>query len=68
MSGIAGLARLRIGHTYLTQRYLLTRDPQPYCDRLLGAAHRAAPVGYPKAEVPLAFCLCQLEGREEILC
>ncbi|MPC68616.1 hypothetical protein E2C01_062818 [Portunus trituberculatus] len=26
------LARLRIGHTYLTQRYLFTRDPQPYCD------------------------------------
>ncbi|MPC76226.1 hypothetical protein E2C01_070633 [Portunus trituberculatus] len=26
------LARLRIGHTYLTQRYLLTRDPQSYCD------------------------------------
>ncbi|MPC92443.1 hypothetical protein E2C01_087532 [Portunus trituberculatus] len=26
------LARLRIGHTYLTQRYLLTRDPQPYYD------------------------------------
>ncbi|MPC64239.1 hypothetical protein E2C01_058350 [Portunus trituberculatus] len=25
------LARLRIGHTYLTQRNLLTRDPQPYC-------------------------------------
>ena len=29
------LARLRIGHTYLTQRYLLTRDPQPYCDDCL---------------------------------
>ncbi|MPD03620.1 hypothetical protein E2C01_099262 [Portunus trituberculatus] len=26
------LARLRIGHTYLTQRYLLTMDPQTYCD------------------------------------
>ncbi|MPD03893.1 hypothetical protein E2C01_099551 [Portunus trituberculatus] len=26
------LARLRIVYTYLTQRYLLTRDPQPYCD------------------------------------
>ncbi|MPC66277.1 hypothetical protein E2C01_060424 [Portunus trituberculatus] len=26
------LARLRIGHTYLTQSYLLTRDPPPYCD------------------------------------
>ncbi|MPC73320.1 hypothetical protein E2C01_067644 [Portunus trituberculatus] len=25
----------RIGHTYLTQRYLLTRDPQPYCDDCL---------------------------------
>ncbi|MPC28245.1 hypothetical protein E2C01_021443 [Portunus trituberculatus] len=25
------LAQLRIGHTYLTQDYLLTRDPQPYC-------------------------------------
>ncbi|MPC84419.1 hypothetical protein E2C01_079157 [Portunus trituberculatus] len=25
------LARLRISHTYLTQRYLLTRDSQPYC-------------------------------------
>ncbi|MPD05945.1 hypothetical protein E2C01_101718 [Portunus trituberculatus] len=24
--------RLRIGHTYLTNRYLLTRDPQPFCD------------------------------------
>ncbi|MPC99571.1 hypothetical protein E2C01_094994 [Portunus trituberculatus] len=24
------LTRLRIGHTYFTQRYLLTRDPQPY--------------------------------------
>ncbi|MPC59717.1 hypothetical protein E2C01_053744 [Portunus trituberculatus] len=25
-----------IGYTYLTQRYLLTRDPQPYCnDRLV---------------------------------
>ncbi|MPC90835.1 hypothetical protein E2C01_085838 [Portunus trituberculatus] len=30
------LARLRIGHTYLTQRYLLTRDPQHYCDDCLG--------------------------------
>ncbi|MPC99596.1 hypothetical protein E2C01_095021 [Portunus trituberculatus] len=29
------LARLRIGHTYLTQRYLLTRDPKPYCDDCL---------------------------------
>ncbi|MPC89955.1 hypothetical protein E2C01_084920 [Portunus trituberculatus] len=29
------LARLRIGHTYLTQRYLMTRDPQPYCDDCL---------------------------------
>ncbi|MPC52791.1 hypothetical protein E2C01_046669 [Portunus trituberculatus] len=29
------LARLRIGHIYLTQRYLLTRDPQPYCDDCL---------------------------------
>ncbi|MPC65227.1 hypothetical protein E2C01_059359 [Portunus trituberculatus] len=29
------LARLRIGYTYLTQRYLLTRDPQPYCDDCL---------------------------------
>ncbi|MPC58373.1 hypothetical protein E2C01_052375 [Portunus trituberculatus] len=29
------LARLRIGHTYLTRRYLLTRDPQPYCDDCL---------------------------------
>ncbi|MPC88711.1 hypothetical protein E2C01_083630 [Portunus trituberculatus] len=29
------LARVRIGHTYLTQRYLLTRDPQPYCDDYL---------------------------------
>ncbi|MPC64124.1 hypothetical protein E2C01_058235 [Portunus trituberculatus] len=29
------LARLRIGHTYLTQRYLLKRDPQPYCDDCL---------------------------------
>ncbi|MPC63494.1 hypothetical protein E2C01_057592 [Portunus trituberculatus] len=29
------LARLRIGHTYLTQRFLLTRDPQPYCDDCL---------------------------------
>ncbi|MPC59658.1 hypothetical protein E2C01_053682 [Portunus trituberculatus] len=29
------LARLRIGHTYLRQRYLLTRDPQPYCDDCL---------------------------------
>ncbi|MPC32571.1 hypothetical protein E2C01_025886 [Portunus trituberculatus] len=29
------LARLRIGHTYLTQRYLLIRDPQPYCDDCL---------------------------------
>ncbi|MPC21544.1 hypothetical protein E2C01_014534 [Portunus trituberculatus] len=29
------LARLRIGHTYLTQRYILTRDPQPYCDDCL---------------------------------
>ncbi|MPC19574.1 hypothetical protein E2C01_012493 [Portunus trituberculatus] len=29
------LARLRIGHTYLTQRYLLTRDPQLYCDDCL---------------------------------
>ncbi|MPC72060.1 hypothetical protein E2C01_066353 [Portunus trituberculatus] len=29
------LARLRIGHTYLTQRYLLTRDPQPYCEDYL---------------------------------
>ncbi|MPC65066.1 hypothetical protein E2C01_059190 [Portunus trituberculatus] len=29
------LAQLRIGHTYLTQRYLLTRDPQPYCDDCL---------------------------------
>ncbi|MPC73519.1 hypothetical protein E2C01_067852 [Portunus trituberculatus] len=28
-------AQLRIGHTYLTQRYLLTRDPQPYCDDCL---------------------------------
>ncbi|MPC72139.1 hypothetical protein E2C01_066433 [Portunus trituberculatus] len=29
------LTRLRIGHTYLTQRYLLTRDPQPYCEDCL---------------------------------
>ncbi|MPC48881.1 hypothetical protein E2C01_042667 [Portunus trituberculatus] len=29
------LARLRIGYTYLTQRYLLTRDPQPYCEDCL---------------------------------
>ncbi|MPC77303.1 hypothetical protein E2C01_071754 [Portunus trituberculatus] len=29
------LARLRISHTYLTQRYLLTRDPEPYCDDCL---------------------------------
>ncbi|MPC99109.1 hypothetical protein E2C01_094505 [Portunus trituberculatus] len=29
------LVRLRIGHTYLTQRYLLTRDPQPYGDDCL---------------------------------
>ncbi|MPD01422.1 hypothetical protein E2C01_096949 [Portunus trituberculatus] len=29
------LARLRIGHTYLTQRYLLTRNRQPYCDDCL---------------------------------
>ncbi|MPC19957.1 hypothetical protein E2C01_012887 [Portunus trituberculatus] len=29
------MERLRIGHTYLTQRYLLTRDPQPYCDDCL---------------------------------
>ncbi|MPC58258.1 hypothetical protein E2C01_052254 [Portunus trituberculatus] len=29
------LARLRISHTYLTQRYFLTRDPQPYCDDCL---------------------------------
>ncbi|MPC59446.1 hypothetical protein E2C01_053465 [Portunus trituberculatus] len=29
------LARQRIGHTYLTQRYLLTRDPQPYRDDYL---------------------------------
>ncbi|MPC15984.1 hypothetical protein E2C01_008790 [Portunus trituberculatus] len=28
-------ARLKIGHTYFTQRYLLTRDPQPYCDDCL---------------------------------
>ncbi|MPC77631.1 hypothetical protein E2C01_072090 [Portunus trituberculatus] len=31
------LARLGIGHMYLTQRYLLTRDPQPYCDDCLVA-------------------------------
>ncbi|MPC92077.1 hypothetical protein E2C01_087149 [Portunus trituberculatus] len=29
------LARLLIGHTYLTKRYLLTRDPQPFCDDCL---------------------------------
>ncbi|MPC91176.1 hypothetical protein E2C01_086195 [Portunus trituberculatus] len=29
------LTRLCIGHTYLTQRYLLTRDPQPYCEECL---------------------------------
>ncbi|MPC54013.1 hypothetical protein E2C01_047919 [Portunus trituberculatus] len=29
------LVRLRIGHMYLTQRYLMTRDPQPYCDDCL---------------------------------
>ncbi|MPC96291.1 hypothetical protein E2C01_091542 [Portunus trituberculatus] len=29
------LARLRIGHTYLTQRYLMTRDPESYCDDCL---------------------------------
>ncbi|MPC64615.1 hypothetical protein E2C01_058733 [Portunus trituberculatus] len=29
------LAWLRISHTYLTQRYLLTRDSQPYCDDCL---------------------------------
>ncbi|MPC90912.1 hypothetical protein E2C01_085916 [Portunus trituberculatus] len=29
------LTRLRIGHTYLTQMYLLTRDSQPYCDDCL---------------------------------
>ncbi|MPC70499.1 hypothetical protein E2C01_064749 [Portunus trituberculatus] len=29
------LTRLRIGHTYLTQRYLLTRDLQPYCEDCL---------------------------------
>ena len=26
------LARLRIGHTRLTNSYLMSRDPQPYCD------------------------------------
>ncbi|MPC83363.1 hypothetical protein E2C01_078072 [Portunus trituberculatus] len=29
------LTRLRIGYTHLTQRYLLPRDPQPYCDECL---------------------------------
>ncbi|MPC84212.1 hypothetical protein E2C01_078941 [Portunus trituberculatus] len=29
------LARLCIGHTYLTNKLLLTRDPQPYCDDCL---------------------------------
>ncbi|MPC65521.1 hypothetical protein E2C01_059657 [Portunus trituberculatus] len=29
------LVGLRIGHTYLTQRYLLTKDPQTYCDDCL---------------------------------
>ncbi|MPC77004.1 hypothetical protein E2C01_071441 [Portunus trituberculatus] len=29
------LARLRIGHTYLTNKLLLTREPQPYCDDCL---------------------------------
>ncbi|MPC47302.1 hypothetical protein E2C01_041044 [Portunus trituberculatus] len=29
------LVRLQIGHTYLTQKYLLTRDPQPYCNECL---------------------------------
>ncbi|MPC75773.1 hypothetical protein E2C01_070168 [Portunus trituberculatus] len=29
------LARLRIGHTYLTNKFLLSRDPQPYCDNCL---------------------------------
>ncbi|MPC83816.1 hypothetical protein E2C01_078535 [Portunus trituberculatus] len=29
------LAQLRIGHTYLTNRYLLTRDSQPYCEDCL---------------------------------
>ncbi|MPC44741.1 hypothetical protein E2C01_038420 [Portunus trituberculatus] len=29
------LARFRIGHTFLTQSYLLTRDPQPFCDDCL---------------------------------
>ncbi|MPC81606.1 hypothetical protein E2C01_076232 [Portunus trituberculatus] len=29
------LARLFLGHTYLTQGYLLTRDPQPYCEDCL---------------------------------
>ncbi|MPC77773.1 hypothetical protein E2C01_072239 [Portunus trituberculatus] len=29
------LARRRIGYTYLTNRYLLTRDPQPFCDDCL---------------------------------
>ncbi|MPC33156.1 hypothetical protein E2C01_026499 [Portunus trituberculatus] len=26
------------------------------------------PTRSPKAEVPLAFCFCQLEGPEEVLC
>ncbi|MPC28638.1 hypothetical protein E2C01_021847 [Portunus trituberculatus] len=29
------LVRLRVGHIYVTQRYLLTGDPQPYCDDCL---------------------------------
>ncbi|MPC51528.1 hypothetical protein E2C01_045376 [Portunus trituberculatus] len=29
------LTRPRICHTYLTQRYLLTRNPQPYCEDCL---------------------------------
>ncbi|MPC80528.1 hypothetical protein E2C01_075108 [Portunus trituberculatus] len=29
------LARQCIGHTYLTNKFLLTRDPQPFCDDCL---------------------------------
>ncbi|MPC12237.1 hypothetical protein E2C01_004917 [Portunus trituberculatus] len=55
-------------------------DPVEVCDRLhmqskklliamvglQGPIHLASPIRTPKTDVPLAFCICQLVGPEEV--
>ncbi|MPC62303.1 hypothetical protein E2C01_056387 [Portunus trituberculatus] len=58
------LAPLRIGITYLTQRYLLTRDPQPYCDDyLVPLAVRHLLVECPSLIELRHRYLCRCRGR-----